>query len=126
MVNRVIMKYSFILNFIMVALHEMDAIFWHEWRLFGITNDAIGRNAFILAHLPLYCIIILSINTSETLFGKVTSLIFSSFLIAHFFLHYNALAEKYFNAPFSFAIITGILILSLIQVSCTILTFKSK
>jgi hypothetical protein len=91
-----------------------------------MTNDAVGRKIFITAHLPLYLVIILSFNKLETLFGKITSLVFSSFLIAHFFLHYNALAEKYFNSPFSFTLISGILAFSLIQIPCTIVAFKSR
>ncbi len=124
--TKALLKYSFILNFIFLTLHEMDAIFWNEWRLFGFTDDVVGKQIFIIAHLPLFFIIILGIVKLETKFGKFTSLIFSSFLIFHFFLHYSALVEKYFNNAFSFGIISCILLLSLIQLISTIVTFKKK
>lgn len=119
-----LMKYSYMLNFIAVIFHEMDAIFWKEWRLFGISDDLIGRKIFIVAHLPIYLIIILSINALQTLFGRIASLIFSSFLIAHFFLHYNALVESYFNDTFSFGIISCILLISVTQLLGTMLSFR--
>jgi hypothetical protein len=41
MQKKELVKYSFILNFVFLILHEMDAIFWKEWRIFGIKDDFI-------------------------------------------------------------------------------------
>lgn len=125
MLIKEILRFSFILNFSFLILHEMDAVFWKEWRIFGIADDIIGKRVFLAAHIPLIFIILLCMMNLEISSGKIMSLIFSSFLILHFFLHLNALKKNYFNEPFSFGIIICILVFSIIQFIATLLSMKN-
>jgi hypothetical protein len=107
-------------------MHEMDAIFWKEWRIFGFSEDLSGRQIFVLAHLPLCFIILYALANLNSKFGKVVSMLLSSFLILHFFLHFKALSENYFTEIISFGIISLILIVSIVQLVSTLMSLKQN
>jgi hypothetical protein len=102
----------------------MDAVHWKEWRLFGITNDSLGLKLFILAHLPLFFIILTGLINVNILFGKIISIVISVFLIVHFFLHISRLGRDYFKNKISFSIITGMMIISIVQLVATLLSLN--
>lgn len=117
-----ILKYVYIANISFILLHEMDAIYWKEWRLFGFRNDNQGLKVFILAHIPLLFIILMGLITMDILFGKIVSICLSAFFILHFVLHIKALSEKFFNNFFSFGIITSITAISIGQLILSLLS----
>jgi hypothetical protein len=117
-----IRQYVFILNFSLLLLHEMDAIHWKEWRLFGFNEDTRGLQIFVAAHLPLYALFLVSLLKPDTTFGRTTSFVFSAFLVIHFFLHLKALPLKIFNNLFSFGIISCIAVVSVAQFILTALS----
>ena len=117
-----VLKILFTTNIILLILHEMDAIFWKEWRIFGINNDKIGRSGFILAHIPIFIVILSGLLYSETTYGKLISIILSGFLVVHFGLHLQSYSKKLFNELLSFGIISALLVVSLLQGIFTIIT----
>ncbi|HEX2995344.1 MAG TPA: DUF6713 family protein [Anaerolineales bacterium] len=116
-----LLKIVFTTNLALLMLHEMDAVFWKEWRiLFRTNDDHRGRNIFLLAHIPLLMILLSALIYSNTTFGRVVSLITGLFLIVHYFLHRQVLQQGLFSEKISFGIISAMLIGSIVQVISTI------
>lgn len=91
--NKTLLERLYIVNFILLSLHEMDAIHWREWELLlGIYNPAVGLPVFILAHIPLYGLLLFGLLRLDSLFGRRLSLVFSGLLIVHFAAHAIVLA----------------------------------
>jgi hypothetical protein len=111
----------FTINIVFLILHEMDAIYWKEWKIFGISNDEIGRKGFILAHIPIFILLLFGLVYSETTYGHVISIILSGFLLIHFVLHAKSYSQKIFNEVVSFGIITAMLVVSIAQLIITIM-----
>lgn len=111
---------AFAVNLGFLLLHEMDAVFWQEWRLFGITDDVLGRELFLVVHLPLFVFLLFGFLKLEERFGKVVSLALSSFLIVHFFLHAGPLGQGRFHGAFSTGIIVANLLSSVVQWMTTV------
>ncbi|HMB24516.1 MAG TPA: DUF6713 family protein [Anaerolineales bacterium] len=115
-----LLKIVFTTNLALLILHEMDAIYWKEWRiLLQTNNDHKGRNIFLLAHIPLLMILLFALVYSDTTFGRVVSLSTGLFLIVHYFLHRQALQQGLFSEKISFGIISAMLLGSIIQVILT-------
>ena len=67
-----------------ILLHEMDAIRCKEWRIFPLTsflNDKVGYPVFLMAHLPLYYLVLKSLNNTSVQYGL------NIFFIVHLGLH---------------------------------------
>lgn len=116
------LKIVFTVNIILLILHEMDAIYWKEWRIFGVVDDLTGRNGFLFIHIPLFMILLFTLIYSDAAFGWVVSLFISSFLIVHYFLHRAALAQGLFDEKASFGIISAMLIVSIFQITVTVIS----
>jgi hypothetical protein len=123
--NRIIMEQLlniiFTANFILLMLHEMDAVFWKEWRKFGIKNDDIGRNVFVLAHIPIYLFLLTGLFYSDFIYGRIVSILLSVFLIFHFGLHLKFYSQNYFKENISFGIISAMLVISVFQGAITLI-----
>jgi hypothetical protein len=113
-------KGAFVLNAVFLTLHEMDAVYWKEWRLFGIRDDELGRSIFLSAHVPIFLLIFAALIHVDRRFGRIISLILGSFLIVHFFLHLGAYSQGWFNQPLSAGIIAAMLLISVVQVVSTL------
>jgi hypothetical protein len=71
--------------------HELDAVRCSEWRIFPLTaflDDEIGMRVFILAHVPLFAIIIFFAGRSLTAGGDAFSLGMAIFCVVHAFIHW--------------------------------------
>ena len=111
----------YLLNLVLLILHEMDSAYWKEWVLFGLPGDIGG---FLLTHFPLWGIGLygLVLIDRETLAGLILSLVVSlagifAFVIHTYFLHQG---RSEFNAPVSKLILWATLILSVAQVMVTL------
>ena len=113
-------KSTFVLNAVLLTLHEMDAVYWKEWRIFGIHDDQLGRKAFLLAHIAIFLLIFSALIHVDQPFGRIVSLILGSFLIVHFFLHLGAYSLGLFSEPLSAGIITAMLVVSVVQLVATL------
>lgn len=112
--------YSFLLNLGLLLLHELDAVFWQEWRLFGLTDDEFGRKLFILVHLPLFVFLLAGLLNLGSRFGKLVSLVLSSFLVVHLFLHASPVGQGRFQGVFSSGIILAMFLVSVVQAGATV------
>ena len=77
----------FALQLALLFTHEMDAVYRKEWKMFIVLKDMNDEKAcriFMLAHIPLYALLILLLLSS---FSKIGFYIADIFLIAHLFLH---------------------------------------
>lgn len=116
-----LLKIVFAINIVLLILHEMDAIYWKEWRiLLGTDDDHKGRIVFLLAHIPLLLILLFAMMYTDTTFGQITSLVLGTFLTVHYFLHRKALSQGLFDEKVSFGIISSMLVVSIAQVIATI------
>jgi hypothetical protein len=116
-----LLKIVFAINIVLLILHEMDAVHWREWRiLFGIEDDNKGRNVFLLAHIPLFMILLFALIYSDITFGRIVSLLTGLFLMVHYFLHRKALQQGLFNEKISFGVISAMLVVSIFQVIITV------
>ncbi|HMA93802.1 MAG TPA: DUF6713 family protein [Polyangiaceae bacterium] len=118
--TQTIATYAFFANFSALTLHEMNAITWKEWRVFGITDDVFGERVFILAHFPLYFLLLSLCTRQEARTGRFVSMAVSTFLIFHLLLHHSARAEGYFTDAFGFGLIVLLAVTALIQLSATL------
>ena len=74
----------FMLNLAWITTHELDAMHHHEWRVLPITSwmtEEWGYRVFVLAHIPLFVLLIGGMSSREFQLG------FDIFLIVHAGLH---------------------------------------
>lgn len=90
-----------------MILHEMDAIYRKEWKMFAVLNKLPEKTAYLifsLFHLPLFLIIFYLMQTNFNLIF----LVLNYFLIIHTFIHW--LLKKHpgnnFRSGYSNVIIT--------------------
>ena len=127
--NNTFLQSIFLLNFVFLMMHETDAAYWKEWRVFVKTgtslSDQKGLTIFILARIPICIPLLYGMVNITRVSGFVISFIFSGFLIIHFFLHMSA--RKTFDGfkwPISYFIQFGMLLLSVLQFSTTLYLFR--
>ena len=81
---------AFYLGLALLFTHELDAMPNHEWQVLpflGDLTDATGRNTFVIAHIPIFAVVIAyvaSLNLKTRLKARDIA---SGFLIAHALLH---------------------------------------
>ena len=112
----------YLVNVVLLILHEMDSAYWKEWQLFHLPG---GLTGFLLIHFPLYCLglyglVLVSQGTSG---GLVYSLAISLAGMAAFTIHTWFLRKGHpeFNLPVSKLILAAPLVASLVQAGLTIL-----
>lgn len=76
------------LIYALILVHEMDAIYNKEWKMFIILKDLKDRTAYLvftLIHIPLYMILIyLTITLTDK---SILFIVIDIFLVAHGILH---------------------------------------
>jgi hypothetical protein len=96
----------FVLAMAFIFTHELDAVRRHEWRIFPLTSkmsDEAGFSVYILAHVPLFALIIwFSFLSSPDTAGYFKTG-FSIFCVIHVILHmtYQYHPKNEFNNPMS-------------------------
>ncbi len=110
-------------NTILIIMHEIDAAYWKEWKLFRSlgdkkpfqaldeSTDQTGLAIFLIAHLPLLFVLLYGLLLVARGDGLWYSLFFSSFLIVHFIAHW--LANKKGRVEFTWPVSRGIFLLTL-------------
>lgn len=71
--------------------HELDAMPNHEWRVLPVTSflsDSVGMNTFLIAHIPIFAVVIGCIASLNLKTRWTAQNIASGFLIAHAVLHF--------------------------------------
>ena len=112
--------------FSLLILHEMDAVCWKEWRLFGIGDDSIGRMIFIPVHIPVLLFLFIVHSSCRRRWANIFCRGLAIFLIVHFMLHVWAFSEGYFTDMFSFGLISAMVPASAAFLSVSFLRTRSS
>lgn len=99
-------------------IHEMDAVYHQEWRMFpGLSklNNKKGYITFISLHIPIFILIFWLITNTSTI--EMFATIFDIFMIVHLLLHilFFKHEKNKFKNKLSWSIITGIAICGLLD-----------
>jgi hypothetical protein len=116
-----IVFWLYLLNTVLLILHEMDSAYWKEWDLFRLPG---GIGGFLLIHFPLYLaglygLVLVSQGASA---GLILSLVIGAagifaFGIPTFFLRKG---RPEFNTQISKGILGLLLIVSIAQIAATV------
>jgi hypothetical protein len=121
-------SFTYPITLSLFTTHEIDAINNHEWRVLPLTSwmtEDIGRNVFILSHIPLvYFIILLSSHKNDKIKSYTRNSI-ATFAIVHGFLHLYYSDNKYYEFSSSLSI-SLIVLTSLMGVIQLIEELKQK
>ena len=116
-----ILFWVYLVDIVLLILHEMDSAYWKEWELFHLPG---GLGGFLLIHFPLYFLGLYGlIPLSQGVHaGLVYSLVISLAGLAAFSIHTWFLRRGHpqFNVPVSKLILWATLIVSLAQAGMTI------
>lgn len=82
---------AFYVGISLLFTHELDAMSNHEWRIIpglSAVSEAAGATAFLVAHVPLFALVIGYIASLNLKTRVMARNITSGFLIAHAAVHY--------------------------------------
>ena len=112
------MLWIYIVNATLLVNHEIDAVYWKEWDLFGIRG---GITGFIALHLFLVFVILggLVLVLRSELWGPVMSVVMGAVGVFTFAIHAHYLRKgrSEFRVPLSLALLGAILVVSVIQLA---------
>ncbi|MEL6449399.1 MAG: DUF6713 family protein [Pseudomonadota bacterium] len=102
----------FYLGLALLCTHELDAMPNHEWRvlpLLRLLEDAVGQSVFVVAHVPLFAIIIGLVASLNVRRRRNSRIAVAVFLVAHTFLHWLFSDHPHyeFDSMLSSALIAG-------------------
>jgi hypothetical protein len=110
----------YLVNIVLLILHEMDSAYWKEWDLFRLPG---GIGGFLLIHFPLYLAGLygLVLVWQGTGAGMIFSLVIGAAGVAGFFIHQYFLRKgrPEFNTAASRTLLYLMLAASLAQIAAT-------
>lgn len=116
-----ILFWLYLINTVLLILHEMDSTYWKEWELFRLPG---GITGFLLLHFPLYIIGLygLVLVWQGHAAGLFLSLVIAAagifaFSIHTYFLHQG---RNEFNTSISKLVLAALLGISILQIGLTI------
>ena len=116
-----ILFWVYLVDIVLLILHEMDSAYWKEWELFHLPG---GLGGFLLIHFPLYFLGLYGLIplSQGVQAGLVYSLVISLAGLEAFSIHTWFLRRGHpqFNVPVSKLILWATLIVSLAQAGMTI------
>lgn len=83
-------NFVFYLGMGVLFTHELDALPNHEWRVLPLVRevpDEIGMIVFVVAHVPLFSLLIALIASSSDRTRTTSRMVISGFLLLHGLLH---------------------------------------
>lgn len=107
-------------NLSLLILHEMDAIYCKEWKMFAFLNrlpDSKGRIIFSILHLPLFIIIFFLIEYQFDMFFWILNV----FLVFHLLIHMLMNRHKFNNFKSKYS---SLLIISMGLIGMVSILFK--
>ncbi len=117
----------YLINTVLLILHEMDSAYWKEWELFRLPG---GIGGFLLIHFPLYVVGLygLVLVSQGSTAGLALSLIVAAAGILAFVLHQYFLRKgcPEFNTRVSKTILGLLLVVSAAQAAATIYYWVSS
>jgi hypothetical protein len=102
----------------LMALHEIDAIRCHEWRMIpGLQTlpEAVAKKVFVVGHLPL--LVLLSLFFWSEQYAITALTYFNLFVVVHCFAHIFGRQSKVnvFTGFYSWFLILGSAVCSIIE-----------
>ncbi|HUX08494.1 MAG TPA: DUF6713 family protein [Acidobacteriota bacterium] len=115
------LAWIYLINSVLLIVHEIDSAYWKEWNLFRLPGDIAG---FLIIHLPL--LFVVQLGLALMFLNVWAGLIFSLILAlsglfafsAHMF--FIARGKDEFKTSASIAILSATLLVSLIQLPVTL------
>lgn len=127
-----VLLWSYLLNLVFLILHEIDGAYWREWRFFGSfgrsLSDTTGLSVYLWAHVPIFVLLLVGLISLDKLPGRIISILFSGFMICHFFLHaaFKKKGHGGFEPLASRLVFAGSLVLSALQLAVTVLLLADQ
>jgi hypothetical protein len=116
-----VLFWLYLMNAILLIIHEIDSAFWKEWELFKLPG---GIGGFLIMHFPLLFLILygLVLVSEQSFIGLIVSLILSAGGIFAFCIHtaFIRRGRHEFNTPISRCILFLMLGVSTIQAALTL------
>lgn len=116
-----ILFWLYLINTVLLILHEMDSAYWKEWELFRLPGGIAG---FLLLHFPLYIValygLVLIYHAHPA--GFILSLVIAAAGVFAFCIHTYFLRQgrSEFDTAISKLILAALLGISILQISITI------
>jgi hypothetical protein len=117
----------YILNSVLLIVHEIDSAYWQEWKLFKLPG---GLTFFLCLHIPLAFVVLygLLLVYQYTVAGLIISLVLGlagvfAFAIHTFFIRRG---HNEFNVPISRAILVLTLVFSVVQLAATVILLVAR
>ena len=103
---------AFYLGLALLFTHELDALPNHEWQVLPLLRDltdSAGRDIFVIAHIPIFAVVVAFIASLNLKTRSIARDIASGFLIAHALLHFafSGHAAYQFSSSLSSILIYG-------------------
>ena len=116
-----ILLWVYLINAVLLILHEIDSAYWKEWELFRLPG---GVTSFLLVHIPILLLVLygLVLVSQRTAAGLILSLILSFAGVFAFSIHgyFIRRGRDEFKSPISQAILVATLAVSLVQAAITV------
>jgi hypothetical protein len=107
---------AYLLNSVLLIVHEVDSAYWKEWELFKLPG---GLDGFLLLHIPLIGVILFGLLevAAGTVLGLYIYLVvdFGGFFAFGVHTYFLRKGDERFKAPVSRGLLYAILVVSLIQ-----------
>jgi hypothetical protein len=116
-----ILLWVYLINAVLLILHEIDSAYWKEWELFRLPGGVTG---FLLVHIPTLLLVLygLVLVSQRTFAGLGLSLILGFAGLFAFSIHayFIRRGRDEFKSPISLAILLATFVLSLVQIAISI------
>ena len=108
----------YLLNLTLLATHEIDSAYWHEWEMFRLPG---GIQLFLILHLPLLAIFFYGLIqvAQSARYAKAFSYLLAGVGLFAFAIHMAFLVLDYpqFRSPVSVGLLFAILAVSIAQIA---------
>ncbi len=116
--------FVYMVNTMLLIIHEMDAAYWKEWKLFNLGG---GIDCFLVIHFPLMLIVLygLVLVSRHEHGGLLYSLLVCAAGIFAFGVHYhfNGQGKPGFTSVVSRVVLIGTVVVSFAQAVITLLVY---
>ena len=121
-----LLLWLYLVNAVLLIVHEIDSAYWQEWKLIKLPG---GIGGFLLIHIPLVLLVLWGLLevSRETMSGLVLSLVLALGGIFAFGIHtfFIRKGRQEFKTPVSIIILAVILCVSGAQLIVTLVRMLS-
>ena len=121
-----LITWLYIINSVLLIVHEIDSAYWQEWKLFKLPG---GIGFFLVLHLPLVFLILWGLVQLQqyTPAGYVMSMILAAAGIFAFTIHmvFMAKGNREFKTALSIILLMATLVVSIIQAWVTVTAMQA-